>query len=137
MLRKLAAGHMLFDLSAPNSAHRMGEWDRFQIRNVGLAVQKCMAREFKGDPQKMRAHSIDFVERSLGLRTNDRPVGARAAFENLAILFAMTRIDGWKTEDKQLGVRIIQAKGGGDESLYLKLMQKHSALRAAVIGLGS
>jgi len=136
-LRKLAAGHMLFELSAPNSAQDVGEWDRFQIRNVGLAVQKRMAREFKSDPQKMRVHSIDFVERSLGPRTDDWPVGARAAFENLAILFAMTRVDRWKTGDKQLAVRIIQAKGSGDEALYLKLMQKHSALRAAVIRFGS
>jgi hypothetical protein len=136
-LRKLAAGHMLFDLSAPNSAQDVGEWDRFQIRNLGLAVQKRMAREFKGDPQKMRAHSIAFVERSLGLRTDDWPVGARAAFENLAILFAVTRVDRWKTGDKQLAVRIIQAKRSGDESLYLKLMQKHSPLRTEVIRLGS
>src|SRR6266481_6114204 len=136
-LRKLAAGHMLFELSALNSTRRLGEWDRFQIRNVGLAVQKRMAREFQGDPKKMRARSIDFVERSLGLQTDDWPVEARAAFESLAILFAMTRVDRWKIGDKQLAVRIIHAKGSGDESLYLKLMQKHSALRAAVIRLGS
>src|SRR6266481_5072284 len=137
MLRRLSAGHMLFELSALNSTRRLGEWDRFQIRNVGLAVQKRMAREFQGDPKKMRARSIDFVERSLGLQTDDWPVEARAAFESLAILFAMTRADRWKIGDKQLAVRIIHAKGSGDESLYLKLMQKHSALRAAVIRLGS
>ena len=137
MLRRLSAGHMLFELSALNSTRRLGEWDRFQIRNVGLAVQKRMAREFQGDPKKMRARSIDFVERSLGLQTDDWPVEARAAFESLAILFAMTRVDRWKIGDKQLAVRIIHAKGSGDESLYLKLMQKHSALRAAVIRLGS
>src|SRR5258708_35289406 len=136
-LRKLSAGHMLFELSELNSTRRLGEWDRFQIRNVGLAVQKRMAREFQGDPKKMRARSIDFVEQSLGLRTDDWPVEAIAAFESLAILFAMTRVDRWKIGDKQLAVRIIHAKGSGDESLYLKLMQEHSALRAAVIRLGS
>jgi hypothetical protein len=49
----------------------------------------------------------------------------------------MTRIDHWESSDKQLAARIIKAKGSGDEALYLKLMQKHSPLRAAVIRLGS
>jgi len=96
-----------------------------------------MAREFQGDPKKMRARSIDFVEHSLGLQTDDWPVEARAAFESLAILLAMTRLDRWKIGDKQLAVRIIHAKGSGDEALYLKLMQKHVPLRAEVIRMGS
>ena len=136
-LRRLAAGHMLFELSDASAAAGKGEWDQFQIRNVGLAVQKRMAREFDGDAQKMREHSIDFVERNLGLRIRDVAGGARSAIKNLALLFAMTPIDRWTSADKQLATRIIQAKGSGDEALYLKLMQKHSPLRAAVIRLGS
>ena len=57
--------------------------------------------------------------------------------KSLAFLLAMIPIDSWEPSDKQLAARIIRAKGGGDEALYLKLMQKHSALRAAVISLGS
>src|SRR5258706_202149 len=118
-LRRLAAGHMLFQLSDASAAAGKGEWDQFQIRNVGLAVQKRMAREFDGDAQKMREHSIDFVERNLGLRIRDVAGGARSAIKNLALLFAMTPIDRWTSADKQLATRIIQAKGRGDESLYL------------------
>jgi hypothetical protein len=136
-LRKLAAGHMLFELSDASAAAGKGEWDQFQIRNVGLAVQKRMARKFDGDAQKIREHSIDFVERNLGLRIREVAGGARSALENLALLFATTPIDRWTFADKRLAMRIIQAKGSGDEALYLKLMQKHSPLRAAVIRLGS
>src|SRR5258706_605253 len=136
-LRRLAAGHMLFELSDASAAGGKGEWDQFQIRNVGLAVQKRMAREFDGDAQEIREHSIDFVERNLGSRIWEVAGGARSAIENLALLCAMTPIDRWTSADKQLATRIIQAKGRGDESLYLKLMQKHSPLRAAVIRLGS
>ncbi|HMG73916.1 MAG TPA: hypothetical protein VK582_10480 [Pyrinomonadaceae bacterium] len=136
-LRRLAAGHMLFELSETSATPGKGEWHRFQVRNVGLAIQKRMAREFNGDAQKIRAHSIDFVTRSLGLRTSDWSDGERAALENLALLLAMTRIDRWEQSEKQLAARIIQAKGSGDEALYLKLMQKHSPLRAEVIRLGS
>ena len=133
-LRRLAAGHMLFELSETAGK---GEWDRFQVRNVGLAIQKRMAREFDGDAQRIRAHSVDFVARSLGLTTRGWSESERSALENLALLLAMTRIDRWEQSEKQLAARIIQAKGSGDETLYLKLMQKHSPLRAEVIRLGS
>jgi hypothetical protein len=135
-LRKLAAGHMLFELSETSASPGKGEWDRFEVRNVGLAIQKRMAREFDGDAQRIRAHSIDFVARSLGLRTDDWSERERATLENLALVLAMTRIDRWEQSEKQLAARIIRAKGSRDEALYLKLMQKHSPLRAAVIRLG-
>jgi hypothetical protein len=58
-------------------------------------------------------------------------------FENLALVLAMTPMDEWKSADKQLAFRIIQAKASGDEARYLQLMHGHSALRAALIRLGS
>lgn len=133
-LRRLAAGHLIFETP---DGRTLGAWDRFHIRNLGIAVQKRMAREFAGDAQEIRAHSVDLVARILGLRTRDWSEGQRSALENLALLLAMTRIDHWESSDKQLTARIIKAKGRGDEALYLKLMQKHSPLRAAVIRLGS
>jgi len=136
-LRKLAAGHLVFELAKTNATPGKGEWDRFQIRNVGLAIQKRMAREFNGDAQKIRAHSVDFVTRNLDLRTRDWSESDRSALENLALLLAMTRIDSWESPARELTARIIRAKGSGDEALYLKLMQKHSPLRAEVIRLGS
>jgi hypothetical protein len=136
-LRRLAAGHMLFELSETRVTPGKDEWDRFQVRNLGLAIQKRMAREFDGDAQWIRAHSIDFVTRSLGLRTGDWSDNERSALENLALLLAMTRIDRWESSEQKLAARIIRAKGSGDEALYLKLMQKHSPLRAEMIRLGS
>jgi hypothetical protein len=136
-LRKLASGHMLFELSNANTPSATSEWDKFQIRNVGLAIQKRMAREFHGDAQKIRAHSENLVGRSLGLRTRDWSEGERSALKNFAPLLAMMAIESWEPSDKQLAARIIRAKGNGDEALYLKLMQKHSRLRAEVIRLGS
>jgi hypothetical protein len=136
-LRKLAAGHMLFELPDAKASTGKGEWDRFQIRNLGLAMQKRMAREFHGDAQRMRAHSMDFVERNIGVRIPDSSEGERAAQENFALLLAMMPIDGWDSSDKEACARILRAKGAGDEALYLKLMQRQSLLRAAVIRLGS
>ena len=136
-LRKLAAGHLLFEMPGLSMRAHAGAWDRFQVRNVGLAVQRRMAREFDSDPQRMRTHSVGFVERALGIRVRDSSQGGWIVFENLALVLAMIPLDEWKFADKQLAARILQAKAGGDEARYLKLMQGHSALRAALIRLGS
>src|SRR5258706_7732745 len=136
-LRRLAAGHMVYDVPS-HSAESSGapKWDQFHIRNVGLAVNRRMAREFDGDAQKIRAHSRDFIERNLGLRTIDWPEAARDAFENIALVLASTPISNWNAADRQLAARIIRAKASRDEARYLRLMQRHSRLREAVIRLG-
>jgi hypothetical protein len=128
---------MLFELPDAKASAGKGEWDRFQIRNLGLAMQKRMARKFHGDARRMRAHSIDLIERSLAVQLSDGPEGERAVQENFALLLAMMPFDDWDSSDKQTAGRILRTKVGGDEALYLKLMQKHSPLRAAVIRLGS
>jgi hypothetical protein len=134
-LRKLAAGHMLYQTpDAPSGALK---WDRFQVRNIGLAVQHRMAREFGGDAEKIRKHAVDFVGRALGLRTRDWSATEHAVFENLALVLAMAPLDHWEADDKELAARIIRAKARRDEALYLKLMQKHSLLRAEMLRLGS
>ena len=43
----------------------------------------------------------------------------------------------WSNGERRALVSIIRAKAGSDESRYLKLMQKHARLRAAIIKLGS
>jgi hypothetical protein len=135
-LRRLAAGHMLFEMPAANASRR-GEWDRFQIRNLGLAIQKQMAREFHGDAREMRTHSENLVQSSLGLRTREWSEDERSTLKSFAPFLAILPMESWEASEKQLTARIIQAKGRGDEALYLKLMQKHSGLRAEVIRLGS
>lgn len=133
-LRRLAAGHMLFELTRG----RTGEWDRFEARNIGLAVQKRMASEFKSKPAEIRAASVEFVTRTLKLSTNRWSDAEKSALANLSLPLAM--IPGLKTWDKkqrELVARIIQAKASSDEAHYLRLMQRHTALRAALIRLGS
>ena len=55
-----------------------------------------------------------------------------------ALVMAMIpNIDQWNEAEKSLAARIIRAKAGAEEGLYLKLMQKHAALRDVLIRLGS
>jgi hypothetical protein len=135
MLRRLAAGHMLFEVPNINLA---GRWDSFEVRNIGIAVQRCMARAFHGNPQEIRSHSLAFAKRALRININRWSDAEKAALENLSLVLAMIPdIENWNAEQKELTTRVIQAKAGNDEAIYLRLMQKHIALRDALIRLGS
>lgn len=93
-LRKLAESPMIFELDQK----RTGDWDRFQVRKIGLRMQ---GRKFD----------------SLQSLVPDRHY--------------------WTTAEQQLLKRIVSAKDAAEETTYLKLMQQHQSLRAAIIRLGS
>jgi hypothetical protein len=135
-LRKLADGHMLFE--TPNTEWNAGEWDRFEIRNVGLCVQRRMARDFDGEARKIRVHSADLIKRILNLDTRRWSETKLRVFEDLALVLAMIpNIARWSRKEKQLASRIVLAKAARDEALYLRLMQQHTLLRGAIIRFGS
>jgi hypothetical protein len=128
-LRKLAAGYMLFE--TPDAKKKSGEWDRFEARNIGLAVQRLMAREFRGDPTKLRTHSVDLVRRALNMKAS------KSDSDLPAVLAMIPELKDWTFADKELAARVLSAKYGRDEATYLKQMQKHALLRAFMIKLGS
>jgi hypothetical protein len=133
-LRKLAAGHMLFELSPATSR---GCWDRFEVRNLGLAVQRSMARNFDGRADAMRHASLQTVARALRLNLRNWKETELQALEDLSLVLATSRtFDDWDAGQKSLAARIIRAKAGADESIYLKLMQEHAALRDVFIRIG-
>ena len=130
-LRKLATGHMLYELAGRTES---GEWDRFAVRNLGLAIQSRMGRHFDGSASQMRKDSIAFVRSALNL--TKRPESK--ALNDLALAFAMIPdLKNWDTSDRNLAAQIIAAKISSDEAIYLQKMQKHASLRAALIRLGS
>ncbi|HWS99179.1 MAG TPA: hypothetical protein VN256_02830 [Pyrinomonadaceae bacterium] len=134
-LRSLAEGHMMLE-TAPATPD--GSWDRFRIRNVGLAVQRRMAKEFGGDATRIRRASAARVERALGLRTSRWKEGERRAFEDLALILAqIPDLARWNEDEKRALADIARARAGADESRYLRLLQRHPRLRAEVIKLGS
>jgi len=123
-LRRLAEAPMIFEL---DQVHE-GDWDRFQIRNIGFAVQRLMATRFNGDSQRMRNHAADFVRNNPGISN----VGDMAV-----ALLLIDDLKRWSDDDKESLKRILQAKTTGTEAKYLQLMHKHSRLREAIIRLGS
>ena len=145
MLRKLAAGHMLFERPpAVHASARMShsraanEWDRFQVRNVGLAVQRRMATDFDGHANRIQQASLDYVARALGISPKTWSLSELQTLNNLSLVLAMIPgMNRWSGEHKRLAASIIRAKGGNDERQYLRLMQTHEPLREAIIKLGS
>jgi len=133
-LRKLAAGHMLFELSPRQSQM---SWDNFEVRNIGLAVQKRMAGKYGGDAEAIRDNCSRIVARALGINPRGWNKAEVAALQNLSLVLASDPDLGrWPAEQKDLAARIIRAKGGSDEALYLKLIQKHAAFRDVLMRLG-
>ncbi len=133
-LRTLAEGHMLLEI--PHAEKR--RWDRFRIRNVGLAVQRRMARRFGGDAAKLRHASAREVARALNVRVEDWKAPEQRAFEDLALVMALIpNLARWTEDEKRDAARIIRAKAGADESRYVQLLQRHSKLRDEIIKIGS
>ena len=133
-LRRLAAGHVFDEL--PGS--EVGAWDSFSTRNLGLLVNRRMAREFEGDSRRIRAASARSAARALGVETSSLTASEQAALENFALVLALIPdLSSWTRDEKQLIVRIIRAKSKPDEMLYLHLLQSHARLRDSLLRLGS
>ena len=134
ILRKISTGHIVYE--APWSAP--GCWDRFHIRNIGLAVQRRMAKHYHGDADEIGTASTAAVSWLLGLRQQDWSESERRALANHALALALIPDLGrWTVDEKAMLGRIIRAKLGSDELQYVRLLQRHARLREAILRLGS
>ena len=132
-LRKLARSPMIFELEK----ERAGDWDRFQVRKIGFAVQREMEKRFGGVAGSIRGEGVRCVERVLKINLQRLGETEQSIFSNFATVLLLIRDLGrWSNEEKQELLRIIQAKAGADEARYLRLMQKHHRFRSAIINLG-
>ncbi|MGH9955677.1 MAG: hypothetical protein ACREBC_00945, partial [Pyrinomonadaceae bacterium] len=116
LLRELAAGPMIFELETS----RVGDWDSFQVRNLGLAAQRLMARQFGGDAQKMRQESLNKICRMLGVNRDDLGQAELTIWSEFAVMLALIpNLGVWSDHERQALAQIIRAKAGADESRYL------------------
>jgi hypothetical protein len=137
-LRKLARAPMIFELQKTDENSTLGDWDRFQVRNIGLKVARLMARKFEGDAVRMRTDSVKSLTQLLGIRRETwRETELTALSYFAATLMLITDLPRWSADAKQALVKIIRAKAAAEESSYLKLMQRHARLRNWMIRLGS
>jgi hypothetical protein len=133
-LRKLAESPMIFELEQTNS----GDWDRFQLRNIGLAVARRMASKYRGEAEVFRLAAVEKLTRVLGTKPDGfRPAETSALNDFAVALSLIGDLSAWNDGEKRALAQVIRAKGTSDESRYLKLMQRQARLRAAMIKLGS
>jgi hypothetical protein len=133
-LRRLAEAPMILELDET----RTGDWDRFQIRNVGFAVQRMMAKKFGGDVKRMRNTAVRYLAQILRVEPIQFSKTQQEVFEDFSlVLLLLTNLKSWSDKEKELLNSIIQAKGNSHEDRYLRMMQKHARLREAMIKLGN
>jgi hypothetical protein len=133
-LRKLAESPMIFELDDTNS----GDWDRFQLRNIGLAVQRQMAAKHRGNADGFRLAAVERLTRELGRLSEDFRQAESTASSDFAVALSLVEdLRKWSDAEKRTLAQVIRAKATSDESRYLKLMQRHARLRSTLIKLGS
>jgi hypothetical protein len=133
-LKRLAEAHVFYDL--PGS--KRYAWDNFSARNLGLRVNRRMAREFEGDASSMRSAAVSEVSRALEINLSGWTSAERSALDNWALLLALIPdLRRWPAKEKQDAAKIIRARAGSNEMRYLRLTQKHPRLRVELLRLGS
>ena len=89
------------------------------------------------EDESLNQLSLDFVKRALRITGRGWRESELASLQNLSLVLAMIPdLEKWNADQKLLVTRIIRAKGGGTEVLYLELMQKHAAFRDVLMQLG-
>jgi hypothetical protein len=133
-LWRLVTHNVLYEVPGSPS----GEWDRFHIRNLGLAVNRRMARDFGGDARRLRVSVERRLSRALRFDPDRMAHLERKAFVELALVLDLVPgLARWRPEERNALLAIVKAKARGLERRYLRLLQRHSRLRRALIRLGS
>jgi hypothetical protein len=133
LLRRIAEGHMVFELGAASR-----DWDHFQVRNLGLAVEKRLAEAFNGSARKMRQWATKRLAQAIAWQPSAITTAERQGFEDLALVLApMLEERRWSEAEKTLLGQIVEAKVHQEEAQYLRLLQRLPALREAFITVGS
>ncbi len=133
-LRKLAADHVFYEFgNGP-----CGVWDTFSIRKIGFTVERWMASQFQGDPDKMCDAAVAAIFQIIGIDRERLNTLERSAFNDFApVLSLVPDLEFWTQGEKQGIMDILRAKVAADEADYLKCLQRHDALRRAIVQLGS
>lgn len=133
-LRRISKAHVVYELPEADP----GAWDRFAMRNIGIAVQRRMAREFGGDAETMHKAAVAQLARQLNLNPHKLKARELVAFTDFAMVLDLVRdLPRWSPEEKGALRAIIAAKAGRTEQQYVRLLQKHTRLRTWILRLGS
>jgi hypothetical protein len=122
--------------SAPEA--QPGPWDTFSTRNLGLQINRRMARDFNSDSSQIRQASTAAVTAILKINPARWTPAQCQALENWSLLLAeIPGLARWSPEEKHQLIKIIRAKSAPNEMTYLRQTQRHARLRAELLRFGS
>jgi hypothetical protein len=133
-LRRLSKAHVVYELP---EAER-GAWDHFAMRNIGLAVQRRMARHFGGDADEMRRASVAQIAPLLNINPQHLATTAQNILADFAMVLSLIPdFPRWTPEARYSTGELISAKSLESEQQYQQILRKHPGFRAAILKLGS
>ena len=133
-LKRLAEAHVFYELPG---GERFA-WDEFSTRNVGLRVNRRMAREFDGESVRIGEASVSEVSRALDLRVSGWNSAELRALENWSLVLTLIpNLRNWSRKEKLETAKVIRAQAGSNEIRYLRRTQQHPQLREELLQLGS
>jgi hypothetical protein len=120
------------------AAEGSGPWDTFSTRNLGLQINRRMARDFNSNSSQILQVSTAAVTAILKINPARWTPAQCQALENWSLLLAqIPGIARWSHQEKHQLIKIIRAKSAPNEMLYLRQTQRHPRLRRELLKLGS
>jgi hypothetical protein len=112
--------------------------DKFSMRNIGLAVQKRMARDFGGNADEMRRASVAQIAPLLNVNPQHLATNAQNILADFAMVLSLIPdFSRWTPEVRYFTGELVSAKSLKSEQQYQQLLRKHPRFRAAILKLGS
>jgi hypothetical protein len=141
ILKRLAEAHMFYELNQSEITTKKetrGPWDTYSTRNLGLLVNRRMARQFNGDSSKIGQASTATVTRALRINSSRWTPAEQRSLETWSLILCLIPdLARWTPNEKNQLVKIIRAKSAPNEMTYLHQTQRHPRLRAELLRLGS
>jgi hypothetical protein len=135
ILKQLAEAHMFFEMK---TAADCGAWDGFSTRNVGLRINRRMAKLFDGDSNQLRKAFVTCVTDALGIPRSSFTAAQQDSLGNWSLVLALIpALSQWTLEEKRLLIDIIRSKSARSELRYLRQTQLHARLRTELLRLGT
>ncbi len=132
-LNRLAADNMFFYVGR----RRSDVLGRISLGEIGLKVSRYLAGRFGADRERGIRTCSGEAARLLGLRDLRRlSRGERIAWDRWSpLVLALPGVERWSGAEKRALAAVVRAKGGRRESDYVRLFDRHSKLRRAILRL--
>jgi hypothetical protein len=134
-LQKLTAENMYFYLND----RREDILGKLRLANAGLRIARYLAKRFGAERERgIRTCSREVAELlELGSLTNLSP-GERLAWDRWSpLVLILPGVEKWSKKERRDLARVVRAKGGGRESDFVRLFDRHKKLRRALVKLMS